>query len=382
MALLDSSWQLLHHLDGSVCDWHGAAAGVPHFPARTTAAAAAAAQGRHPLLVDLLDSPGPLRFPVRGSHRWLASFLDNAPPEPKEKGSGHCGFLKFLRPRSAGAGASASNSAPSAAAGPEEAHAPAPALFPEDAQAASLAALQRTLGPDRKMPGALREAAASVEKAGRQLQYWVHRRQALAKELPLYSKELQVCYGKETRRAGRASEQEDFEGQVAFGGGLEPAAGEGKAGEEANAVKETGPDAKSEEGQEQPKGEEHEGEQPAEAAGKNKHGKLRKMYHRIACRLTGRKCAEQEHPETEEQEEKQLAVGEEAGPTAATAPRAPLPEDAIGPETVDCRQFRPSAGLLVARRAASEAYWQFEHAVDTASKAVGRSVDGALVTGA
>lgn len=68
--------------------------------------------------------------------------------------------------------------------------------FPEELQAASLTLLQRELHPSKNMPAPLREAAASVERAGRLLQDWVGKRQKMALVLPSFHPNLEACWQK------------------------------------------------------------------------------------------------------------------------------------------------------------------------------------------
>merc|ERR1711879_579065 len=184
-------------------------------------------------------------------------------------------------------------------------------MFPEEIAQASLNLLESSLGPDKKLPSALREAGSAVAKAGRDLQYWVHRRQALAKELPIYEKEVKLCYEKAMK--GEAMRDDDDDETVK--------------------------------------------EPPKQAEGEIKNGPLA---------MTS-----------------SLEIGN------STTPRSSFEEAVVGKDpaeeafnAVECKDFLPSAALVVSRRAASEAYWNFDRSLNGAVLAVGRAMDDALSRGA
>ncbi|CAL1131392.1 unnamed protein product, partial [Cladocopium goreaui] len=70
---------------------------------------------------------------------------------------------------------------------------PLTAAKPEDLQHASLVVLQRLARPERRLAPSLRSASAAVDAAGRSLERWVRKRQDLARELPKMRKIMMQC---------------------------------------------------------------------------------------------------------------------------------------------------------------------------------------------
>merc|ERR1711972_1179902 len=57
-------------------------------------------------------------------------------------------------------------------------------------------------------------------------------------------------------------------------------------------------------------------------------------------------------------------------------------EEAANEPDINCDEFRVPPSILVARRAASEAYWAFDKALSVAERKVGEALDAAIVRGA
>merc|ERR1712217_189519 len=60
----------------------------------------------------------------------------------------------------------------------------------------------------------------------------------------------------------------------------------------------------------------------------------------------------------------------------------PKDDEASNEPDIDCDQFRVPPSISVARRAASEAYWAFDKALNVAERKVGEALDAAIVRGA
>eukprot|EP00913_Durusdinium_trenchii_P011058 g10381.t1 len=78
---------------------------------------------------------------------------------------------------------------------PEDDYAPDPLATakPEDLQHASLVVLQRLARPERRIAPSLRRASAAVDAAGRSFERWVRKRQDLGRELPKLRKIIMGC---------------------------------------------------------------------------------------------------------------------------------------------------------------------------------------------
>eukprot|EP00929_Paragymnodinium_shiwhaense_P024765 TRINITY_DN1513_c1_g1_i1.p1 TRINITY_DN1513_c1_g1~~TRINITY_DN1513_c1_g1_i1.p1 ORF type:complete len:799 (+),score=254.32 TRINITY_DN1513_c1_g1_i1:178-2574(+) len=354
---------------------------------------------------------------------------------------------------------------------------PTTELFPEELQKASLVTLQNNMGLEKRMPSALREAAASVEQAGRQLQYWVHRRQLVAKELPVLGREVKMCYMQEMHPPAEAAEEAagDEAAMALQGGpsaeGAAPAEGEaaegapaaeqqGGAGEEvtdeaeaammeggategeADAGLPAGPSAAQQSSMLQigearlvptgkrnpvvaaaldalawhcrgagftvaqhlasspvpavrtagvvtslaatdPHSAEAAGQPAAEpaadVAGPDGEGARASLDEAAAMgQAAGAASAEGGAPKAGGKASKHHHMGQPGKHAPPTLPGQQPPEEAVESMGFRCKSFRPRPGLLVARRAASEAYWGFDRALADASRAVERAIHDTL----
>merc|ERR1712217_1014924 len=57
-------------------------------------------------------------------------------------------------------------------------------------------------------------------------------------------------------------------------------------------------------------------------------------------------------------------------------------DEASNEPEINCDEFRVPPSILVARRAANEAYWAFDKALNVAERKVGEALDAAIVRGA
>jgi len=298
-------------------------------------------------------------------------------------------------------------------------------LYPEEFQARSLRALQEQLGPRRRLHPELREAGAAVEKAGRLLQYWVRRRQVLAQELPEFGGQLERCVHRAAHREGAAEARAAAFEDAAIRHLKESTKAEGHGAEEGQQASDGGGKALeatqekfplSQEGQGTaaallPEGTVHESTQgkvgqaggtlhestqgnAAHPGGLGSGQQLAQDGKAVADALPGPDGGTA-HENTQGNAAHPGGLGSaqqppEDGKAAAGALQGPEAEDTIAAEDaddeaegaeVDCDELQVPPQLLVARRAASEAYWAFDRALQAAGEKVGTTLDHFMAKG-
>lgn len=256
--------------------------------------------------------------------------------------------------------------------------------YPEDLQLASLRALQRRLRSNHTLPAPLREAAASVEQAGRLLQGWVVRRQHLSEEYPRLGMKLQHCLQKAQEAAMTEMEaaQENPE-TTAQEGAEEGENASPTTAEEGENPSEEGENASAEGGN----------ATSAYAFPEGKQDSSGLSFLDLGQRLTSSfdgETLDQQMPTpglapdvstNTEAPSTGPAEGELANAEAMLAEPGP-PADVIQEEVVhDCNELTIQPSVLLARRSSSEAYWAFEKALSTAGKKVGQALDFLTVRG-
>ncbi|OLP96550.1 hypothetical protein AK812_SmicGene21204 [Symbiodinium microadriaticum] len=228
--------------------------------------------------------------------------------------------------------------------------------LPEDLQHASLAMLQRRIRPENRVAPSLREASASVERAGRLFEGWVRRRQQLAEVLPELSVKMEHC-------RNRAKDFADSAAENALSA-LKARVDEGAEAEE---------EAEQEE-------EMAEGQEAFEAI-----GEAQSDFNQWAQEEDAH-----QHPNPSYLD--QASFLSRSPPKAAASPASAFQAQEAQEEEEEVLQaeevenfgagFRIPATVLAARRAANEAYWAFDRAMQDAEKKVGLAIQHSVLHGA
>ncbi|CAK9115273.1 unnamed protein product [Durusdinium trenchii] len=313
---------------------------------------------------------------------------------------------------------------------------PLKTALPEDKQHASLVMLQRRIRPENRVAPSLREAASAVEHAGRLFEGWVRRRQQLADVLPELAVKMEYCHNRAKDFAHSAAEgalkslqqrlEEEKEAEAATEEQAEMTEGQrrfqaiGEAQEDVNelAQQETaqqntaqqdlaaqGLAAQSMAQQGLVQQEMHGGHYGQSAflgqvpTGRNTRAAFQDVGQ--LAQAMGQIYGRPQPPPP------QMPPGHDA---SAAAPEAATPQEAAleAPKQVEveeemkeeedleqareaedwgdffreCGEFRIPPTVLAARRAANEAYWAFDRAMQVAEKKVGRAIQHSVLRGA
>lgn len=291
---------------------------------------------------------------------------------------------------------------------------PMKTALPEDLQHASLAMLQRRIRPENRVAPSLREASASVERAGRLFEGWVRRRQQLAEVLPELSVKMEHCRNRakdfadsaaenalsalkarvdEGAEAEEEAEQEEemAEGQEAFEAIGEAQSDFNQWAQEEDAHQHPNPsylDQASFLSRSPPKA----AASPASAFQAFPPGQNPQQLAQAMGQIWGKGGgAGPVHGPPMTPEAEKIQEAEEPNPTQLEAQEAQEEEEEVlqaeevenfGDFFRECGEFRIPATVLAARRAANEAYWAFDRAMQDAEKKVGLAIQHSVLHGA
>lgn len=279
---------------------------------------------------------------------------------------------------------------------------PLTTALPEDKQHASLVMLQRRIRPENHVAPSLREAAASVERAGRLFEGWVHRRQQLADVLPDLAVKMESCHNRAKNFAKSAAEkalhgleerleeeeeaEADAEEQAEMAEGQNRFEAVAEAQEDFNEMVQEGhlPGAPG------PNGAAGALHQPGTAFEAQGVEQLAQSMGQIYGHgghgpppIQGEVPPGQPEQTPEEavmEAPQQLEVEEEIQEDADLEQAKEV--ENWGDFFRECGEFRIPPTVLAARRAANEAYWAFDRAMHVAEKKVGRAIQHSLIRGA
>jgi len=305
---------------------------------------------------------------------------------------------------------------------------PLKTALPEDKQHASLVMLQRRIRPENQVAPSLREAASAVERAGRLFEGWVRRRQQLADVLPELAVKMESCHNRAKDFAKSAAEQalqslkdrleEEEDAEADAEEQAEMAEGQNRF----EAVEEAQEDFNEMAQQQEPMLGAH---PPAWGVQGAQHAPAPTQAHAFdqsafvgTSTKTGPKVAFQAGEQQLAQAMGQIYGHGGHGPPAIQGEMrgevgevpTETPEDAVmdAPQQLEveeeiqedadleqakevqdwgdffreCGEFRIPPTVLTARRAANEAYWAFDRAMQVAEKKVGRAIQHSLIRGA
>lgn len=278
---------------------------------------------------------------------------------------------------------------------------PLTTALPEDKQHASLVMLQRRIRPENHVAPSLREAAASVEHAGRLFEGWVHRRQQLADVLPDLAVKMESCHNRAKNFAKSAAEkalngleerlEEEEEAEADAEEQAEMAEGQNRFEAVAEAQEDFNEMVQEEHAMPTPGAPLHQPgqtafqaqgvEQLAQAMGQiYGHGGHGPPPIQGEVPAHAAPHAEQTPEEAVMEAPQQLEVEEEIQEDADLEQAKEV--ENWGDFFRECGEFRIPPTVLAARRAANEAYWAFDRAMHVAEKKVGRAIQHSLIRGA
>jgi len=307
--------------------------------------------------------------------------------------------------------------------GPREPGCPCPAwdpmktALPEDLQHASLAMLQRRIRPENRVAPSLREAAASVERAGRLFEGWVRRRQQLAEVLPELSVKMEHCRNRAKDFADSAAENalRALKARVDEGAEAEEEAEQEEEMAEGQAAFEAIGEAQSDFNQWAQEEDAHQHQNPSyldQAAFVSRNprqatvqataspasafqafppGQNPQQLAQAMGQVWGKGGGAGPHGPPMTPEAEKIQEAEEPNPSQQEALEAQEEEEEVlqaeevenfGEFFRECGEFRIPATVLAARRAANEAYWAFDRAMQDAEKKVGLAIQHSVLHGA